>query len=103
MGNAAGPQDENEARVIALLAVQALEGGDGLALFDDAVERPFGWVFRFNSKRFVETSEAASQVPGCGPLIVDRATGESVFLPTFRPAHLLINEYEAAWRTRHGG
>jgi Immunity protein 35 len=38
---------------------------------EKTIETPFGWVFFYNSKRFVETGEYQYQLAGNGPVIVN--------------------------------
>ena len=38
-------------------------------------EHSFGWVFFFNSRRYVETRDLSYALAGNGPLIVDRRDG----------------------------
>jgi len=59
------------------------------------IERPFGWVFFYNSKEFVETGIGRYRVYGNGPIIVNRFTGA---LESFRSGETtasIIAEYEA--------
>jgi hypothetical protein len=40
------------------------------------LEKPYGWIFSYNSHRFLETGDYSYSVVGNGPVIVNRMTGE---------------------------
>jgi hypothetical protein len=46
-----------------------------IVLEADTIERPFGWVFFYNTKRFIETGVFKYRLAGNGPVIVDRESG----------------------------
>lgn len=56
-------------------------------------EEPFGWVFFYNTRRFVETGAIEWALAGNAPLIVDRATGEVIPTGTARPIEQHIEYY----------
>jgi len=58
------------------------------------VERPFGWVFFYNSKRFVETGDRREALDGNAPIIVDRRDGSIHPTGTARPLESYIEKYE---------
>ena len=58
------------------------------------LEKPFGWVFFYNSKRFIETQEIIYQLAGNGPIFVNKATGVVTVSGTNKPLRVLIEEYE---------
>ncbi len=62
------------------------------------VERPFLWVFFYNSKKYMETGLRRHRLAGNGPVIVDRRTGAIQFCASNRPAQDSINDYES----KHG-
>ena len=47
----------------------------GSLLIMRAIERPYGWLFSYNSKAFVETRDPMRMLIGKGPLLV-RNDGE---------------------------
>lgn len=68
-----------------------------LALFEDkTLDTPFGWVFFYNSRTFVETGDKKHFVRGAAPLIVDRRDGSTHFTGTARPVDYYIEEYQKA-------
>ena len=57
--------------------------GDEPSIVDaDTSEEIFGWVFFYNSRRFLETGEFSCRLAGNGPVIVDALSGEVTMLGT---------------------
>jgi len=61
---------------------------------ENTVEKPFGWVFFYNSKRYVETGEFRYRLAGNGPIIVNKHNGSVKFFGTNKPPQELVEEYE---------
>ena len=69
---------KGEARQIALDFVKAREADAGceLVLVDSrTIERNFGWVFFYQSKRHIETGNISDALAGNAPVVVTRADG----------------------------
>ncbi|NBC39348.1 YrhB domain-containing protein [Corallococcus exiguus] len=79
--------------------VSARAGAELIILDERTIEREFGWVFFYASKRHVETGDPAFSVGGNAPMIVDRVTGELHVTGTAYPVEHYIAEYEARSRT----
>jgi len=60
----------------------------------DTIERPFGWVFFYNSKKFIETGLLKYRLAGNGPVIVNKTTRTVEFYGTNKPVEELIKGYE---------
>ena len=60
----------------------------------NTVEKPFGWVFFYNSKRYVETGEFRYRLAGNGPVIVNKHNGSVEFFGTNKPPQEIVEEYE---------
>ena len=60
----------------------------------DTIERPFGWVFSYNSKKFIETGSIRYLRIGLRPVIVDRHSGAIKFFGTPTSDEEAIQEYE---------
>lgn len=56
-------------------------------------EEPFGWVFFYQSKDYLETGNLSSMLAGNAPFIVDHKTGAVHVLGTVHPADVYIKEY----------
>lgn len=61
---------------------------------DLTIERPFGWVFFYDSKRHVETGDFRDALLGNAPLIVDRRDGSVHITGTANTVDYYIAEYE---------
>jgi hypothetical protein len=61
------------------------------------IERPFGWVFFFNSKEYLESGRIHDALAGNGPVIANRHDGSIEFYGASKPVELVIQEYEARW------
>lgn len=61
---------------------------------NSTIEKPFGWVFFYNSKRFVETGESRYRLAGNGPVIVNKHTGSVEFFGAAKPPLEFVAEYE---------
>jgi hypothetical protein len=58
------------------------------------IEKPFGWVFFYNSKKFVDTGVSRYRLAGNGPVIVDKFTGTVEFYGSGKPVEEIIQDYE---------
>ena len=61
---------------------------------EDTIEKPFGWVFFYQSKIFLETGEYQHRVAGNGPLIVNREGGNLYICPSYQSSEKSISIYE---------
>ena len=81
--------------VEAQLARLAEDAGDCVVLEHSTIERPFGWVFFYNSREYVETGNELAALAGNAPYIVNRFTGAVVATGTGRPIEHYVSAYEA--------
>ena len=58
------------------------------------IEKPFGWVFFYNTKKFVETGIFRYRLAGNGPVIVNKHNGSVEFCGANRPPLEIVTEYE---------
>jgi hypothetical protein len=68
----------SDAQQIALRYVKDLERESGceLALIDSAtIERSFGWVFFYDSRRHIQTGNIRDAIAGNAPFVITRADG----------------------------
>lgn len=73
-------------------------GSLALKLLDQhTIETEFGWVFFYNSRRYIETGDFSYALAGNAPIIVDRATGSLHITGTAHPTAEYIEEFR---RTR---
>lgn len=86
----------DSAKEIARHYVASLKVAPGveLVLVDQAtIQKPFGWVFFYNSKKFLETRDFRDSVIGA-PFIVDRRDGSLHPLKSAPPVQFYIEKYE---------
>lgn len=58
------------------------------------IEKDFGWVFFYNSKKYLETGASRFRLAGNGPVIVNRQTSNIEFYGSNRPPEEIIRDYE---------
>ena len=58
------------------------------------IEKPFGWVFFFNSKKFLDTGIFRYRLLGNGPVIVNKVSGAVEFHGSNKPPEDIIKDYE---------
>ncbi len=78
-----------------------LPPGDGLVInHTHTMEKPYGWIFFYTSRGWLETGDLKFAVAGNAPFLVTRDTGELHVFGTARPVDWYIDEYErgAPWR-----
>lgn len=61
------------------------------------IQKPYGWVFFYQSQRFLETGDPRDGLAGNSPLIVNRHTGEVVETGTARDVAYYLAQYEASF------
>jgi Immunity protein 35 len=67
-----------EARNLAISYVKALEPSVGcelVVLDSHTIEKPFGWIFFYDSRRHIETGHFRDALAGNAPIVVTRADG----------------------------
>jgi len=64
---------------------------------DRTVERRFGWVFFYTTRKYLETRDPQYLVPGNAPLAVLRQDGSIAHLATSVPPERAIEIYEKRW------
>jgi hypothetical protein len=71
-------------------------GKDELAVIDEAtLDKDYGWVFFYTSRKFLETGDFNDAIPGTGPVVVERTDGSVHFLGSNLDTEELIERYEA--------
>lgn len=68
---------------------------DELILVEEAtVDKPWGWVFFYTSKKWKETADLRYAIAGNAPIIVEKATGRLIETGTARDIEYYIENYE---------
>ena len=97
-------RQEARAKVAALVCgpVGDAAADDEVVIVDDAtIERQWGWVFFFTSRKWHETGDIAYALAGNAPLIVERVSGNVVSTGTAFPVEHYMEAYERTGRP-HG-
>ena len=90
--------DVNEATRIASEAIAETDPGYDLTLRPELTrEYEFGWAFQYAPRRWIETGDVQYQVPGCGPVVVERDR-EVTFLSSSGPPERVIEAFLESWR-----
>lgn len=63
-------------------------------LLEYTITEDFGWVFFYNSIKFVETQDMSFALFGNSPFIVDKESGEVIRTGTARPIEFYIEKYK---------
>jgi hypothetical protein len=58
------------------------------------LERPYGWVFFYNSREFLETGDTSARLAGNGPVLVAKDDGRVIRFGTAKPLEDYLMEYE---------
>jgi hypothetical protein len=83
---------------------QDLAPGDELVLVDDdTIEREWGWMFFFASRRWRETGDSRWENRGEGPLIINRHDGSVHLTGTRLPAEHYLTRYETEFQRNRAG
>ena len=64
---------------------------------EKTIERPFGWVFFYTTRRYLETHDPNGLVPGATPVVVLRADGSVDHLASSVPPARAMEIYEKRW------
>lgn len=87
----------SDARAVAekyLQAKQPTEGIELVILEAETLERAFGWVFFYDSKRHIETGSFRDAIAGNAPLVVTKADGRVHETGTAHPLEHYLEEFE---------
>jgi hypothetical protein len=70
---------------------------DGVAIMEDrTIRKPYGWIFFYNSKRYMETGSPLDALGGNGPIVVERTDGTLHQLGSAQQPDASIAEFERA-------
>ena len=64
-------------------------------LLDDLlIEKRYGWVFFYVSRKYFETGDFRFEILGNGPILVEKETGEIIQFGTAHSTEHYLHEYE---------
>ncbi len=82
--------------IVRTLEARGVGAPEGVLVLEPAtIEKPYGWVFFYNSRRYVETGNMIHALIGHGPVIFVAKTGEIIELGSTIPATAAISEVES--------
>jgi Immunity protein 35 len=71
------------------------DGENKWVIIDEyTIEKPYGWMFSYNSQKFLETGDYSYSVVGNGPVVVNHYTGEVEEIPGGPFYKRNLEEYE---------
>ena len=65
---------------------------------EGTIEKEYGWVFFYNTKKYLETEVISYALAGNGPVIFEKSDGQITAFGTNRPVEELIRDYEQTHR-----
>lgn len=68
---------------------------------ESTIDRPLGWIFSWNSKKYIETKEPRYRIIGNGPVYVNKCDHSLEEVDTSGTEEA-IGQYEQEWATTHG-
>ncbi|RYG90939.1 hypothetical protein EU803_13205 [Loktanella sp. IMCC34160] len=77
----------------AQLVRNEIEGFDCVLLEEPIAEGAFGWVFGYQSAKFIESGSFSDALFGNAPFLVERETGRLHVLGTARPAQFYVDNF----------
>ncbi|HHM13108.1 MAG TPA: hypothetical protein ENJ16_06110 [Planctomycetaceae bacterium] len=89
--------DKTKARQIVLDELNSTykSPGDRLVVLDYlTIEKPYGWVFFFNSERYLDTQNVIYALGGNGPVVFETATSTITRLGSALPPEEEIRTFE---------
>jgi hypothetical protein len=84
-----------KAEQLAAAWVEICFDGKAALMLQHTITKPYGWVFFYQSRSFLETQDERQMLLGNAPIIVDRVNGEVVVTGTAKPVEKYLEEYEA--------
>ncbi len=76
-------------------------GEELILINEETIEKDFGWVFFYNSKKGIETGHFTELLYGNAPLIVDRENGDMHETGTVCSIEIYIEAYQKAKSKRN--
>ena len=85
----------DQCRRLAQCWVEIVSGGTNALMDSETIAKPYGWIFFYNSKAYLEGGDFSDVLAGNAPLLVDRVDGELRVTGTARPLEEYLAAYEA--------
>lgn len=89
-------RDNAEEKLTELLNANYHCNDDSLVVVSElTIERDYGWVFFYQSRKYLETGEFSYRLAGNGPVIFEKESGAVHHLGSHKHPDELIREFEA--------
>lgn len=80
------------------------DGLETIILSEYTIEKPYGYIFSYDSKLFQETGEFQYAIAGNAPFLVEKETGRIIVFGTSNRLDYYIKEYEnGTWTPSDNG
>jgi hypothetical protein len=86
--------DFDKAAALATAWVDLVCEGQARIVREDTIAKPYGWIFFYQSKEFLDHGTLSALLAGNAPIIVDRNTFELRVTGTAKPLEQYLKEYE---------
>ncbi|WP_315729101.1 YrhB domain-containing protein [Bradyrhizobium sp. SZCCHNS2015] len=91
--------DFEQATAIATAWVDIVCGGEARIVQPSTVTKPYGWIFFYESKDFLDNGIELARLAGNAPIIVNRNTNELRVTGTAMPLEHYLKQYEKTLTT----
>jgi hypothetical protein len=86
--------DFKQASRLATAWVDIVCEGKARIVREATIAKPYGWVFFYQSKEFLDEGIWSAQLAGNAPILVDRQTFELRVTGTAKPVEQYLSDYE---------
>jgi len=86
--------DFDKAAALATAWVDLVCEGEARIVRESTIAKPYGWIFFYQSKEFLDGGSFSAQLAGNAPIIVDRNTFELRVTGTAEPLERYLKQYE---------
>ena len=86
--------DFKQASRLAMAWVDIVCEGKARIVREATIAKPYGWVFFYQSKEFLDEGIWSAQLAGNAPILVDRHTFELRVTGTAKPVEQYLSDYE---------
>ncbi|GIQ77154.1 YrhB domain-containing protein [Bradyrhizobium sp. RD5-C2] len=86
--------DFDQAAALATAWVDICCEGQARIVREATITKPYGWIFFYQSKEFLDHGTPSAQLAGNSPIIVNRSTSELRVAGAPRPLERYLEEYE---------
>ncbi|MGC4032599.1 MAG: YrhB domain-containing protein [Tepidisphaeraceae bacterium] len=91
-----------EAEQLAVAWVAICTADQAVLVTERTMTKPYGWVFFYQSRAYLQTGDEGEILLGNAPIIIDRVNGEVRVTGTARPIEKYLTEFEASLAKRNG-